>query len=674
MNGHRSNLPGFLNNHLMLVSKHVFDQLHLNNLPAVILLVGLVACSQTPAPSMLTLPTPPVSPTGQPTVGFGEITPTPTLLPSPTRLLTICLGREPTSLFYYDAASTASQDILAAVYDGPVDIQNYTEHAVILEKLPALIDGDARLQPVQVNAGDLIVDSAGNPVNLESGVAYRPSGCTEVTCTQSYSGDQPITMDQLVLDFKLLPGITWSDGAPLTSADSVYSYELARSLYPSAHAELIIRTQSYKASDDTSTQWIGIPGYQDGIYRNKFYTPLPQHAWHTYSVEELRSADISARQPLGWGAYVIDQWVSGDHISLHKNPLYFRAGEKLPRFDNLVFRFVGSTGEALDALQAGECDVIDQTAMFDLQTPRLSELLNSNQAQAFYQNDAGWEQITFGINSIDSQKVKFFELKEVRQAVAMCINRQALVADQLMNIRLLLDSYVSPSHPLYNSQVVTYDLDLQKAADLLESVGWLDADHDPTTPRTAQGVAGVLDGTAFEVEYLVSSDARPQSDALAIQKMLAECGIGTRIVTQQPQDFLAPGPEGPVFGRAFDMAQFAWAGSFEPACNLYVTSEITGPYPEFSKGWGGMNASGYSNPQYDAACENALFSLSDAPQHRLEHLQAQDIFSAELPALPLYLHTNVSVARSDLCNYTSASAVDTPLWFLELLDYGSGCS
>jgi peptide/nickel transport system substrate-binding protein len=648
--------------------------MQLNNLLAIILLVGLVACSQKPASSTLTFPTQTISPTGQPTNSVIESTPTAALLPAPERLLTICLGREPTSLFYYDAASTAARDILAAVYDGPVDIKNYTEKAVILEKIPTLTDGDARLQPVQVNAGDLIVDGSGNPVNLESGVMYRPSGCTEISCTQSYSGDQPVTMDQLVLNFKLLPGIEWSDGTQLTSADSVYSYELARALYPSAQAELTIRTQSYQATDDLSVDWMGIPGYQDGIYGDKFYSPLPQHAWHTYTVEELRTSEASARMPIGWGAYVIDQWVPGDHISLHKNPLYFRAGEKLPRFDNLVYRFVGSTDEALDALQAGECDLIDQTAIFDLQTPRMSELLKSNQAQAFYQNDAGWEQITFGVKSIDNQRVNFFNNQEVRQAVAMCIDRKALVADQTMNTQLLLDSYVPPSHPLYNSQIVHYDLDIQKAAGLLESVGWQDADNDPTTSRTSLGVAGVPDGTAFEVEYLVSSDARPQADALTIQKMLGECGISTRIVTKPPQDFLAPGPDGPVFGRSFDLAQFAWAGSYEPACNLFLTSEITGPYPDYPKGWGGMNASGFSNPQFDAACTNGLFSLSDAPQHRTEHLQAQEIFSAELPALPLYLHYNVSVARPDLCNYTSASAVDTPLWFLELLDYGSGCS
>jgi peptide/nickel transport system substrate-binding protein len=648
--------------------------MHFNNILAAILLVGLVACSQKPASSTLPLPKPSVSPTQPPASPIADVTATATLLPASPRLLTICLGYEPTSLFYYDAVSTAARDILAAVYDGPVDIQNYAEQPVILEKMPSLIDGDAHLQLVQVNPGDLIVDSSGNPVNLEAGVAYRPSGCTELACEQSYSGDQPVTMDQLVLEFKLLHGIEWSDGTPLTSADSVYSYEIAHSLYPSAQPDLILRTQSYQATDDYSVEWTGIPGYQDGVYQNKFFIPLPQHAWHSYSVEELRSSEASARMPIGWGAYVIDQWISGDHISLHKNPLYFRAGENLPRFDNLVYRFVSSTDEALDALQAGECDLIDQTAIFEPQSSRLLELISSHQAQAFYQADAGWEQLTFGINSLDSQRVMFFDLKEVRQAVAMCIDREALIADQVLNTQLMLDSYVPPTHPLNNPQSIHYDFNLENAAALLESVGWQDADNDSTTPRTAQGVVGVPDGTAFNVEYLVPSDAQSQANALAIQKMLSQCGIGTKIVAKPPQEFLAPGPDGPVFGRKFDLAQFAWAGSFEPACKLYLSSEITGPYPEFPKGWGGMNASGYTNPQYDLACENALFSLPDSPQHQPQHFQAQEIFTTELPALPLYLHYNVSVARPDLCNYTSASAVDTPLWDLELLDYGNGCS
>ena len=652
----------------------VCDPMHFNNLLAVILLVGLIACSQKPAPSTVTLPTPPLSSTGQPTIGVAELTPTMIPLPTPERLLTICLGREPTSLFYYDATSTAAKDILAAVYDGPVDIRNYIALPVILEKLPSLTDGDALLQPVQVKAGDLIVDSSGNPVNLEAGVEYRPSGCSEIACAQRYTGDQPVQMDQLVLAFKLLAGIQWSDGTPLTSADSVYSYELARSLYPAAQPELILRTQSYRALDDYSVEWIGLPGYQDGIYHTKFFTPLPQHSWHSYSLEGLRTAEDSTRKPLGWGAYIIDEWIAGDHISLHKNPLYFRAGENLPHFDNLVFRFVANDNEALDALLSGECDLIDQTAMLESQTPRVSELQKSGQVLALYQNDAGWEQITFGINPLDSQRVKFFDLKEVRQAVALCIDREALVADPTLETQLLMDSYVPSSHPLYNPQVQHYVFDLQKASALLESIGWHDSANDPATPRIAQGVAGVPDGTSFEVEYLVSSDAIAESDAQAIQNMLKQCGILTKIIAQQPGEYLAPGPEGPVFGRSFDLAQFAWTASLEPPCYLYLTSEIPGPYPEFPKGWGGVNASGYTNPEYDQACDNALFSLPDSTQHRPEHFKAQEIFSEVLPGLPLYSHYNVSVARPDMCNYTSASAMDSPLWNLEALDYGSGCS
>ena len=76
------------------------------------------------------------------------------------------------------------------------------------------------------------------------------------------------------------------------------------------------------------------------------------------------------------------------------------------------------------------------------------------------------------------------------------------------------------------------------------------------------------------------------------------------------------------------------------------------------------------SPQFDQACDNALFSLSDSAQHRPEHFQAQQIFSEDLPGLPLYLHYTVTVTRPDMCNYTSGSAMDSPLWNLEMLDYG----
>jgi peptide/nickel transport system substrate-binding protein len=648
--------------------------MHFNNSLIVILLLGLVACSQAPASTSLTVPTSSAPATSRPSQAILEPAPTATLLPAPSRLLTICLGREPASLFYYDATSTSARDILAAIYDGPVDIRDYTAYPVILEKLPSLADGDARLEALQVNPGDLIVDTSGNAVNLEAGMEYRPSGCSEIACAQEYGGDQPVQMDRLVLDFKLLPGIQWSDGIPLTATDSVYSYELARSLYPAAQPDLILHTQSYLALDESSVEWIGLPGYQDGAYYNKFFTPLPQHVWQTLSVEELRTNELSIRRPLGWGPYIIDEWIAGDHISMHKNPLYFRAGENLPYFDDLVFRFVANSDEALDALQAGECDLIDQTAMLDPQTPRLSQLLATSQASAFYQDDAGWEQLIFGIQPVDDQRISFFADQSVRQAVAMCVDRPALVAGKAPGTQLLLDSYTSSSNPLHNPDDQVYAYDPQAASALLEAAGWLDTDNNPATPRLAQGVTGIPDGTSFKIQYLVSSDEDSVVAAQSIQGMLEQCGIGSQIVAQQSAEFLAAGPDGPVFGRAFDLAQFAWADSLEPPCNLYLTSEIPGPYPEFPKGWGGANAGGFSNPAFDQACEDALFSLPDSALRQAAHFQAQQLYSSDLPSLPLFSHFNVTVTRPDFCNYTSVSALDSPLWNLEAFNYDGGCS
>ena len=72
----------------------------------------------------------------------------------------------------------------------------------------------------------------------------------------------------------------------------------------------------------------------------------------------------------------------------------------------------------------------------------------------------------------------------------MCIDRQALV-DQLSGGQMqVADLYVPPDHPLYNPEALQYDFDPQAASELLTSMGWLDTDNDPSTPRIAQGVPG----------------------------------------------------------------------------------------------------------------------------------------------------------------------------------------
>ena len=636
----------------------------------IVLLGTLTACNQqeTDIPVSKTL----VSPGPAEATDLPQPSATPSATPLPPRVLTVCLGQEPSSLFLYGDTTSAAQSIRQAIYDGPFDVYNYELDPIILEKMPSLENGDALLQPVEVIPGTLIIDSEGSWVALEEGVIYRPSGCTSPDCALGYTGDEPVLLDELVVQFRLLPGIEWSDGIPLTAHDSVYAYQVLQELYSGVPSELIRHTRSYQALDDLTVEWVGIPGYQS-VYEKHFLTPFPQHLWGLMSPAELMVSELSTRMTLGWGAYVIDEWVAGDHISLRRNSNYFRAAEGLPAFDFLVFRFTETPEAAIEALLVGECDFIDRSATLDTQLSRVLDLDSQGSLRAVVQSGTAWEHLSFGIEPIDPERPKFFTSKEVRQAVAMCIDRQAIAESLFSDDALVPDTFVPLMHPSQNVDVAQYAYDPQKAAEMLQLAGWIDHDADPATPRISAGVPGVPDGTPFEVEYLAPTDAERPDVSQVIADSLAQCGIKAEINLQDWATLLGPGPEAPVFGRQFDLAQFAWAYSIYPTCNLFTSAEIPGPYPQYPKSWSGANATGYQNIEYDQVCTRTMASLPDSDEYLMAQNQVQSIFADDLPVLPLYQRLKLVAMRVDMCNVNIDPAFGSALSAIEAFDYGESC-
>jgi peptide/nickel transport system substrate-binding protein len=646
-----------------------------NKLPvlAAILLAGLVvACNAPTQPAV----TPSVSPVVdiKPSATMTIVTPTPTdqATAIPPRVLTVCLGQEPRSLFLYQAVSPAERSVLQALYDGPVDALKDGYHPVILSHTPSLDDGSVAQAVVDVAPGSDMVDASGEVAILQAGTRYYPAGCTETSCVQAYQGDQPVQMTQLTIKYDLLPGLTWSDGAALTADDSVYSYEVAGAVFSVGQGRLDV-TASYQAIDAQTIEWRGLPGMLNVDSLAYFFTPLPRHAWEGLSTEQLLTDEKSSRLPLGWGPYVITEWKTGDHISLQKNAAYFRSGEGLPHFDYLVYRFVKDGEEALDALLTGECDVIDPSAALELQIPRLQQLQQESRLKLAYLQDIAWELLAFNIESLNPTRPPLLAQAQVRQAVALCINRQELAHTLMYDQANVPDSFLPSSYANHAPGLAQYAYDPQAAADLLQQAGWLDVDGDPTTPRLSLGVPGVSDNTPFSVTYLVSSDAERSAAATAIQVSLAACGIQVNLEFREPSDYLATGPAGPVFGRDFDMAQFALPSLLSPPCQLFTSEEIPGPYPTFVYGWAGVNVSGYRNLGFDAACQATRATLPGTELHQSAQTQAQAIFASDLPVLPLYTRFKVMATRPDVCQLSLENAYQDVLWNLEELDKADGC-
>jgi peptide/nickel transport system substrate-binding protein len=639
------------------------------------LILIILAASALAACSQQGLFTAPATPTPEPTA---------TATPIPERLLTICLGQEPSSLYLYNGSGRAMWSVLEAIYDGPIDTRGYESFPVILDKLPSIADGDASAQPMPLQAGDMVVDVDGRLLPLEQGVTVFPSGCTDSSCVVTWDGSLPLSVDRLIATYRLKPGIKWSDGEPIMAKDSIFSFNIAANPDTPVIKQSSDLTEVYEAVDERTVRWIGKPGLQVNDFADFFWIPLPEHLLGEMTAAELLTSELTNQQPIGWGPYKIDEWIQGDHIRLVKNPDYFRASEGLPKFDVLVFRFLGDIADNNVAAQlTGVCDIVDQTTRLEEQTQIIRDAELRNKIQVYSGLGPEWEHLAFGIKpsshddgiqTSQGDRPDFFGDKRTRQAVAYCLDRDKAIVEAFNNLTKTANSYLPPTHPLYDPSLPAYGFDPEAGMKLLDEVGWKDLDGDPATPRTAQGVPNIPDGTPFSVSYITTDSAQHIKAAEVFKASLAGCGIEITINPLTPDKLYAPGAEGVMFGRNFDLAQFAWAVGEIPPCILYLSSEI----PSAANNWlgeefGGANITGYANPDFDTACRQSLGAgLASAVNPEAARL-AMKILATDLADIPLFYQPKIAISRPDLCGLEMDISSRSEFWNLENLDYGEKC-
>ena len=621
---------------------------------------------------------------------------TPTPEPVGPRTLVVCQGQEPDQLWMYGGSMLASSHIWQMIYDGgtaAIDANSFAYQAVIHEKLPSLADGDATLGSATAGEGDPVVDADGAVVILDAAadppIMLIPAGGIAEDAFAYTGGD--VELDSMTATFVLLPGLLWSDGTPLTAADSVYSFNAAADPDSKATKYVIEHTASYEATDDVTVVWTGLPGYKDAEYFTNVWAPLPEHQLGQFTALELLEAEESARTPMGWGPYIIDEWIAGDSITLHKNPNYFRADEGLPVFETVVVRMVGENSNAnIATLVSGECDIVDQTSHLDDQSELILELQAAGQINATFVTGTVWEHIDYGIQPLEyddgfqaGERPDFFSDVRTRRAFLMCMDRQSVVDTVMFGQSVVLDTYIPPQHPLFNADATHWEFDVEAGTALLEEVGWVDDDGDVETPRVYQGDnPNIPANTPLTVAYETTTATQRTQTMAVIQNSLAQCGIDAQITQYPAGEWFEDGPVGKLFGRRFDLGEFAWLTGVEPPCDLYLSTQTPGPDGEtylsiqtgeevaFASGWGGQNDPGYTNPEYDAVCNRALQTLPGQPGYEEAHLEAQQMFSDELPVAPLFLRLKLAGTRPDMCNFIMDPTANSEMWNVEEFDYG----
>jgi len=626
----------------------------------VMMLFLLVACGPTPSPTAPFTSAPPL-PSASPARTLSpapledparEASGTLPFTPAVPQELTLCLPSEPQSLYLYARPEAGRDHVLAALYDGPIDSHDYQFQPVLLTKLPSVADGDAVINMVAVNAGDTVVDVLGRVVTLAEGVSLaRPNGATI-----TYAGSGPVSVPQMVVTFHVKPGVRWSDGEPLTADDSVFSFEIG--LSPDSYnprRDLAERTASYQVLNETAVEWTGLPGYLDPLYFTNFWTPLPRHMFSGLTPTEIADSPEANRNPLGWGPFVLREWMSGDHLAFERNPDYFRAAEGLPRLDRVTYRIVPDPAQILADLRNGQCDVAPQSPVYEAVASHFMDAEAAGGLQTQLVSGTALEHLDFGIKSADdyTYPVDRRIFRFVRHAIAYCLDRRQPATIGFASE--IPDTYVPMTHPLHGPAAVSYPFDPVRGRGLLALYGWSDTNGDGTLDK---------DGVPLKLTLVGGPTGDPLREALLseIQAQLkANCGIEieTRLLTRGELE--GDWPDGVVFGRRFDLAVFGWKVGSVPPCELFTTAQI----PDDANP-GGANDTGYSNRQFDAACRRALTTF-DPQLSRQYHAEAQAVLAEDLPMLPLFFRVKIAAARAQVQGFALDPTSPSELWNIEEL-------
>nr|WP_299362778.1 ABC transporter substrate-binding protein [uncultured Paracoccus sp.] len=312
-----------------------------------------------------------------------------------------------------------------------------------------------------------------------------------------------ISDDLLTYTFKLRPGVKFHNGREMTADDVKYSID--RVLTPATQSPGAGFFGSIKGADKmadgSATTLEGLTVVDPQTVRFELSRPdatfLHVLALNFASVvpkEAVEAADGDfGHQPVGTGAFKLGEWVTGQKLTLVRNPDYWREG--LPYLDQITFEIGQEPVVALLRLQNGEVDVPGD----GIPPAKFQEVMNDPEQKARVVEGG---QLQTGYITMNVTQPPFDNV-EVRRAVNMAINKNRIV--QMINNRAIpANQPLPPSMPGYTEDYDGYAYDPEAAKELLAE-------------------AGLADGFQTEL-YVMNTDPNPRI-AQAIQQDLKAIGI-----------------------------------------------------------------------------------------------------------------------------------------------------
>lgn len=384
-----------------------------------------------------------------------------------------------------------------------------------------------------------------------------------------------VSPDNLVWTFHLRHGIHWSDGAPFTADDVVFTFtELFRESFIGSEKDILQDSQKRlprieKIDDHT----VRFTLYEvNALFLDHISNPkvMPKHKWEKAASEGKFMEILKVGDPLadvvGTGPFRIAEYKQDEVIVFERNPHHWRCdadGKRLPYADRVMFRIVPDQNTMYTKFKNGDFDLLEplrpedyedaqaNAAAKDFTVHRLGASLLTSY---FCVNQNPGSNPETGKPYVEPWKLKYFQMQEFRQACSHAIDRQAIVDNVLSGRAEPLYDFTPPANKLWHTaDTPKFPLDRAKANALLDRIGLATRDTD--------GIRKTPEGQRFSFVVNTNTENNTRKKILTmLQKDFADVGIE---IVPQPVTFntLVEGIRSQFTWEAFVLG---WASGVPP--------------------------------------------------------------------------------------------------------------
>jgi peptide/nickel transport system substrate-binding protein len=436
------------------------------------------------------------------------------------------------------------------------------------------------------------------------------------------------------VQWRIKPGVTWSDGQPWNCKDFYLAYLVGSGKIPGftpAGTNGYDQIGQAQCLNDQTFQATFAKPYADymGLFGQGNLDLLPAHVLEAKTgVPDIRQitpqsppAQIAAITNFwnkGWngfdksvdlssGPYQLDSWVQDQSVKLTRNPAW-KGNPGGP--ESITYRNIADATAEAQALQNNEVQVA--APQVDVNAANLLRGLAAQGVKFQATTGSTYEHLDMNF------KNPLFADKAVRQAFAQCVNRQEIVDKLVRGVQ-------PDAAPLQSLIYLPNQQGYQDTYSQIATGNAAQSNQTLTQDGWVKGPDGIYTKNGQRLQFRISHTNVPRR-VQTVQLIQAECQqAGMQVVDDNDPNFL----DQRVSQGDYDVALFGWIN--DPFISSHQSIYKTG---------GGQNWQGYSDPKVDAMMDQAVSNL-DPNGFRQQWQDVDRAIAADLPSIPLFTQPNM---------------------------------